>query len=95
MAAYAAYTHFWPHRLRSTATFGYGRVDTSDAQPASSFAESHYMAANLLWNLVGSLNVGVEYLFGTHSVKSGDDAHASRLQLSAKYDFFRKRPFTR
>jgi hypothetical protein len=52
------------------------------------------VAANLLWNAVGSLNVGVEYLFGTHSIKSGDDAHASRVQLAAKYDFFRKRPMT-
>jgi hypothetical protein len=92
VAAYGAYTHYWPNRLRSTGTFGYGRVDTTDRQPASAFADSYYFAANLLWNAVGSLNVGVEYLFGTHAIRSGDDAHASRVQLAAKYDFFRKRP---
>lgn len=92
VAGYAAFTHFWPKRFRSTGTFGYGRVDTSEQQPASSFVDSYYVAANLLWNAVGSLNVGVEYLYGTHSVKSGEDAHASRVQIAAKYDFFRKRP---
>jgi hypothetical protein len=92
VAVYGAYTHFWPNRFRSTGTIGYGRVDTTDAQPASAFVDSYYFAGNLLWNAVGSLNVGVEYLFGTHSVRSGDDAHASRVQFAAKYDFFRKRP---
>jgi DcaP outer membrane protein len=92
VAGYGAYTHFWPNRFRSTGTFGYGRVDTSEQQPASSFVDSYYVAANLLWNAVGSLNVGAEYLYGTHSVRSGDDAHASRVQIAAKYDFFRKRP---
>ena len=92
VAAYAAFTHFWPHRLRSTGTFGFGRVHTSDAQPASSFGQSYYVSANLLWNPAGSLNVGVEYLFGTHRVKSGADAQANRIQLAAKYDLFRKRP---
>lgn len=94
VAAYGAYTHFWRNRFRSTGTLGYGRVDTSDQQPASSFVDSYYFAANLLWNAVGSLDVGVEYLFGTHGVKSGEDAHASRVQFAAKYDFFRKRPLT-
>jgi len=94
VAAYAAYTHYWPNRFRSTGTFGYGRVDTTDQQPAGAFADSYYFAANLLWNAVGSLNVGAEYLFGTHSLRSGDDAHASRVQFAAKYDFFRKRPLT-
>ena len=74
--------------------FGYSSIDNTVAQAASAFHRSYYVAANLLWNPAGSLNVGVEYLFGTHSVKNGADAHASRIQLAAKYDFFRKRPFT-
>jgi len=55
------------------------------------FRRSYYVAANLLWNPAGSLNVGVEYLFGTHQIKSGSEEHASRIQFAAKYDLFRKR----
>jgi hypothetical protein len=29
--------------------------------------------------------------FGTHQLKSGDEALATRVQFAAKYDFFRKR----
>ena len=72
VAAFGAYTHFWPKQFRSTGTIGYGRVDTTSRQPASSFLESYYFAVNLLWNPVGSLNVGAEYLFGTHGIKSGE-----------------------
>jgi hypothetical protein len=91
---YVSYLHRWPRRFRSTGVFGYTNVDTSDAQPGSSFLDSYYVLGNLLWNPVGSLDVGVEYMFGTHKVSSGDEAHASRVQISAKYDFFRKRPLT-
>jgi len=91
---YISYLHKWPRRLRSTGVFGYTNVDTSDAQPGASFLNSSYVLGNLLWNPVGSLDVGVEYLYGTHQVVSRDDAHVSRVQISAKYDFFRKRPLT-
>ncbi len=92
--AYGAYTHVWPRRLRSTGVFGYTHVDPTNPQPAAAFLDSYYWLGNLLWNPAGSLNVGVEYLFGTHDIKDGEGAHASRVQFSAKYDFFRKRPLT-
>ena len=90
--AYAGYTHAWPKRFRSTGVFGYTRVNPSDAQPATAFFDSYYGLANLLWNPAGSLDVGIEYLFGTHDIKDGEGAQVSRVQFSAKYDFFRRRP---
>ena len=92
LGTYAAITHQWPNRFRSTAVVGYSQIDNTAAQAASAIHSSYYVGANLLWNPVGSLNVGVEYLFGTHEVRDGADAHASRVQIAAKYDFFRKRP---
>jgi hypothetical protein len=50
--------------------------------------------ANLLWNPIGSLNVGLEYLYGTHRQQDRREAHANRVQFAAKYDFFRKRPLS-
>ena len=91
LGTYAAYTRQWPRRFRSTGVVGYSSVDNTAAQAASAYHGSSYLSANLLWNPIGSLSVGVEYLFGTHQLKSGDDAHASRVQFAAKYDLFRKR----
>ena len=92
LGTYAALTHQWPRSFRSTGVIGYSSIDNTAGQADSVFHSSYYASANLLWNPVGSLNVGVEYLFGTHQLKGGADAHASRLQFAAKYDFFRKRP---
>lgn len=91
---YVAFRHAWPKRLRSTGVLGYTRVNPTSMQPATSFLDSYYVLGNLLWNPVGSLDLGIEYLFGTHDIKNGEGAHASRVQFAAKYDFFRKRPLT-
>jgi hypothetical protein len=91
---YLAYAHAWPKRLRSTGVFSYSKVNPSAMQPATAFLDSYYVLGNLLWNPVGSLSLGAEYIFGTHDIREGEGAHASRVQFSAKYDFFRKRPLT-
>ena len=41
---------------------------------------------------VGSLNVGVEYLYGSHLQNDGGTGTASRVQFAAKYDLYRKAP---
>jgi len=92
LGTYAAYTRRWPRSFRSTGVVGYSRIDNTTTQAASAFHDSYYVSSNLVWNPAGSLNVGVEYLFGTRQLRDGSGAHASRLQLAAKYDFFRKRP---
>jgi hypothetical protein len=91
LGTYTALTHQWPRRFRTTGVLGYSSIDNTAAQAATAFRNSYYVATNLLWNPAGSLNVGVEYLFGTHRLKDGADAHASRVQFAAKYDLFRKR----
>jgi hypothetical protein len=90
--AYGAYTHKWSTQFRSTGVFGYTKVTPSAPQPATSFLDSYYGMGNLLWNPAGSLDLGIEYIYGTHDVKDGEGAHATRIQFAAKYDFFRKRP---
>jgi hypothetical protein len=91
LGTYGALTHQWPGRVRSTGVIGYSGIDNTAAQAESAFRSSYYLSGNVVWNPAGSLNVGVEYLFGTHQLASGADAHASRVQFAAKYDLFRKR----
>ena len=88
---YTAFTHHWSLRFRSTGAVGYSGIDTTAGQPANAYSHSRYASGNLLWNPAGSLNVGVEYIYGTHVRENDDRAHASRVQFAAKYDLFRKR----
>ena len=55
----------------ATGVFGYSAIDNTLGQAGTAFHRSYYAAANLLWNPAGSLNVGVEYLFGTHQLEAG------------------------
>jgi len=89
---YLAYTHRWPRRLRSTVVFGYSGIDNTAAQAATAYKDGYYASGNLLFNPFGSLNVGFEYLYGSHEQKDGGKGTASRIQFAAKYDLYRKRP---
>ena len=65
----------------------------SDVEPAATaYKDGYYASGNLLFNPFGSLNVGVEYLYGSHEQKDGGKGTANRVQFAAKYDLYRKRP---
>ena len=73
-------------------TFGYSSIDNSAAQAATAYKNGYYTSGNLLFKVAGSLNVGVEYLYGSHEQNDGGNGTASRVQFAAKYDLDRKRP---
>jgi hypothetical protein len=90
---YLAFTHRWPHRLRSTVVYGYSSIDNTAAQSAAAYRDGHYFSGNLLFNpLGGGLNLGVEYLVGQKTQHDAAHGTASRIQFAAKYDLYRKRP---
>jgi hypothetical protein len=86
-AIYGAYQHYWMKRLRSSAVFGYDQTQNTDLQPPSSYHQSDYSAANIIWNPIGSLDVGTEFLYGWLVQKDKASANAPRFMLSAKYSF--------
>ena len=57
VAAYGAFTHFWPNRFRTTGTFGYGRVDTSDRQLRKAFAAQQESARRGRDRMLASVDV--------------------------------------
>jgi outer membrane DcaP-like protein len=87
VGTYGAYQHFWFSRLRSSAIYGFAQVQNSDLQTDSSFHRSHYTAANLIWNPIGSLHLGTEFLYGWQVKKDGTSGNAPRFMFSAKYNF--------
>jgi len=90
VAGYAAYQHYWWSKLRSSFTFGYDRVQNTTPQPGTAFSKSYYASGNLIWNAIGNLNLGVEFLHGWQVLKNDAQGNANRIQFSAKYDLYRK-----
>jgi hypothetical protein len=91
-AAYGAYQHYWTKKLRSSAVYGFVQLQNTDLQDGSAFHQSNYSAANIIWNPIGSLNVGTEFLYGWLVQKSNASANAPRFMFSAKYNFVRTTP---
>jgi hypothetical protein len=86
--AYGAYQHYWNQHWRSTATYGYVRLNTLYSQPPDAFHSSQYAAGNVIWNIRDAISVGAELLYGAHLQKSGANGNATRLQMAIQYDLF-------
>jgi hypothetical protein len=91
-AVYGAYQHYWMKKLRSSAVYGFVQLQDTDLQADTSFHQSNYSAANIIWNPIGSLNVGTEFLYGWLVEKNKASANAPRFMFSAKYNFIKSTP---
>jgi hypothetical protein len=85
--SYGAYQHFWTPKLRSSVIYGFTQIQNTEFQGGSVFHQSNYSAGNIIWNAIGSLNIGAEFLYGWRVNKDGSSANAPRIMLSAKYNF--------
>ena len=83
----AGYEHYWTEKLRSCLTYGYLKADTYYLPMPTNFRSSAYAAANLIYNVMGSLNIGAEVLWGNHAQVDGQKRDATRFQFSFQYDF--------
>jgi len=88
----AAYQHYWRKKLRSSAIYSYASVSNTDLALPKTYNHGTYTGANLIWNPVGSLNVGAEFLYGWIMQQNGLSANAPRIQFSAKYSFVKVDP---
>lgn len=93
---YFSVQHNWTQRLVSSLIYGYvhlyhmpGYVYNYD--DCYNFNSSHYVAANLFWNVSDYFIVGVEYLYGVRqnvfADGSYDSGHANRVDLMLSYSF--------
>jgi hypothetical protein len=91
-ATYGSYQHYWSPALRSSATLGFMQVDNTDFQSDHTYHKSTYSAVNLIWNPVGTLDVGAEFLYGWVTEKSGAHASEPRIQITGRYTFVKLHP---
>jgi hypothetical protein len=92
IATYGSYQHYWRPALRSSATFGFVQVQNTEFQPSSAYHKSTYSGLNVIWNPIGSLDVGAEVVYGWVKDKSGASADAPRFRITARYSFVKHRP---
>ena len=95
---WAAYQHWWSPSLRSTATYGFVRLDDDfDLWPQTddtgTYKQTHYASANLIWSPWPPFDVGIEYLFGHRAVTDRTAVDGSttgqnhRIQFTMRWNF--------
>jgi len=87
----ASYQHYWTSKLRSSIVYSYVAVNNTSLAASTTYNHGTYTSANLIWNPIGSLNVGAEFLYGWIMEQSHLSANDPRIQFSAKYNFVRVR----
>jgi len=88
-APYFSYQHHWTRSVRSAATFGFVQLENTAFQPGNTYHKSTYSSGNMIWNAMGGLDFGAEFLYGWVEQKDGAKANAPRIQFSGSYSFVR------
>lgn len=91
VAPTGSYQHYWKPALRSNLTFGFVQVQNTAFQLSDTYHKSIYTSGNLIWNPVGSLDLGAEFIWGWVQEKNGAEANAPRVQFTARYRFVKLR----
>ena len=98
LGAWVAYQHWWTESLRSSATYGYVRMDTDfDLWPhtpgTGTYKQTQYASANLIWSPWPPFDIGLEYLFGHRTVTDNTAVDGSttgqdhRVQFTMRWNF--------
>jgi len=86
-APWVSYQHHWTRSVRSSATFGFLQVPSTEFSPGNTYHKSTYSSANVIWNPYGSLSFGTEFMYGWVQEKDGAKSNAPRIQFSGRYTF--------
>lgn len=84
----AAYTHRWSNTWRSTASYGWVRIDNKHSQSPDAYHATDYASLNIIYTPLPRLDVGAEVLYGRKEVKDGSTGDVWRFQVSVMYSLF-------
>jgi len=88
-SATAGYQHYWTRTIRSTATYGYLRINNTAADPGTNYHVSNYVAGNLIIQPSALYLFGAEYLYASLQRKNDFEWIGRRIQLSLSFFFNR------
>ncbi len=95
---WAGYEHWWSKSLRSSASYGFVRLDSDFdlfPQPVNTgtYKQTHYASMNLVWSPWPPFDVGLEYLYGHRTVTDATAVDGNtkgqdhRLQFTMRWNF--------
>jgi len=85
---FVGYTHRWLDDWRSTATYGWVKVEGQPSQGPDAYRQTQYASVNLIWQLRERLSVGLEGLYGDNQKNSGSSGDTFRTQIGVAYSLF-------
>jgi hypothetical protein len=87
-SGFAAYQHFWGGRLRSTVAGSYFKADNPVLLTTNQVTDQSWNAlANLIWNPVDPLDIGIELMYAERRLEDGRSGDLRRLMFSTRYNF--------
>ncbi|MFN4019496.1 MAG: DcaP family trimeric outer membrane transporter [Erythrobacter sp.] len=87
-SGFAAYQHHWGGRLRSTVAGSYFKADNPVLLTTRQVTDESWNAlANLIWNPVDPLDIGIELLHAERTLEDGRSGDLRRVMLSTRYNF--------
>ncbi|MFK2900217.1 porin [Dyella jejuensis] len=89
LGGHIGYTHYWNDNWRSNLVYGIARIQHSPWLATNDFHDSNYAAANLIWNPVPTLTMGLELLHGRLMEQDNRYNADTRIQGSVQYSFVR------
>lgn len=89
LAASVGYTHQWGRQFRSTASYGYVRVDPESSLGGFAIDSTQYASLNLVWHPTTAFRMGLEYLYGLKETENGAEGDGHRLNFVFRYDLIR------
>jgi hypothetical protein len=90
-SASGAYQHYWTRKIRSSATYGYLRINNTAADPITNYHISNYVSGNVIVQPSPLYLFGGEFIYATGERKDGFLYIARRIQLSLQF-FFNRYP---
>jgi len=80
------YTQEWTDRWESNFTYAENALDNTLLQEPTDVHRTTYLAANLIWNPVDRVKVGIEYLYGLRENVNRESGEAHRVQTAFIFD---------
>ncbi len=88
VGAHTSYQHWWSDTTRSSLVLSYSQAfNDTDLVPESVNKSLLTVHANLCWNPIAAVRVGIEGIFAQHTIESGDSGELIRAQGSVRYVF--------
>ncbi|MBE9483215.1 MAG: hypothetical protein IMY74_00120 [Bacteroidetes bacterium] len=84
---YFGYQHYWCTKLNSTLVYGFTKVHAGHTYPQQDYHLGQYASINLFWNILPSMTMAIEYLWGQRENYGGERGNANRFNGMVQFSF--------